>query len=79
MEQGGAAPVALAETATGEMLFSRHCAMCHEPGEVEIAYREAADREAAGAEFREFLADHCGPSPDGTALIVNYVTGLDVR
>jgi mono/diheme cytochrome c family protein len=62
---------------TGEVLFSRHCAMCHEAGEVGIGYREEADREAAVADFREFLADHYGPSPDGIALIVSYVMQPD--
>lgn len=63
---------------TGDVLFSRHCAMCHEAGEVGIAYREATDREAAVAEFREFLADHYGPSPDGIALIVSHLMEADV-
>jgi mono/diheme cytochrome c family protein len=64
---------------TGEVLFSRHCAMCHEAGEVGIGYREAADREAAVAAFRELLTDHYGPSPDGIARIVSYVMEPDGR
>jgi hypothetical protein len=37
------------------------------------------DREAAIATFREFLADHYGPSPDGNAFIVSHVMEADVR
>jgi mono/diheme cytochrome c family protein len=64
---------------TGDALFSRHCAMCHEAGDIGLAYREAADREAAVAAFREFLVDHYGPSPNGIALIVSHVMELDAR
>ena len=58
---------------TGEALFARHCAMCHDAGDIGIAYREAPDRDAAVAAFREFLVDHYGPSPEGIALIVSHV------
>jgi mono/diheme cytochrome c family protein len=57
----------------GEELFARHCAMCHEPGAIGIAYREAPDREAAAAALAEFLADHYGPGPEGNARIADYL------
>lgn len=68
----GAAP-AESVGPTGEALFARHCAMCHDADEVGIVYRKSEDREAAVAAFREFLADHYGPSPEGIALIVSHV------
>lgn len=68
----GPAPVEPAGP-TGEVLFSRHCAMCHDADDVGIAYRKSEDREAAVATFREFLADHYGPSPEGIALIVSHL------
>jgi mono/diheme cytochrome c family protein len=58
---------------SGEALFSRHCAMCHEPADVGHEWRDAADRDAADAAFREFLVDHYGPSPEGNRAIVSYV------
>ncbi len=61
------------EGPTGAALFARHCAMCHEAAETGLAFRESADREAAVAEFREFLVDHYGPSPEGIGLIVSHV------
>lgn len=64
---------------TGAALFARHCAMCHEAEQIGVDYREAVDREAAVAAFREFLADHYGPSPDGNALIVSHVMEPGVR
>jgi mono/diheme cytochrome c family protein len=58
---------------TGDALFARHCAMCHDADDVGIAYRKSEDREAAAATFREFLVDHYGPSPGAIALIVSHV------
>lgn len=62
---------------TGGELFARHCAMCHDPGDTARAFRGAADREAAEAALRAFLADHHGPSAEGTALIARYLLELD--
>jgi cytochrome c5 len=64
---------AVREGPSGEDLFARHCAMCHDAGDVGSAWRDAADRQAATAAFREFLVDHYGPSPEGNARIVDYV------
>lgn len=64
---------------TGEALFARHCAMCHEAVETGDAYRGAQDREAAAAAFREFLVDHYGPSPEAITLIVNHVMRPDLK
>lgn len=64
---------------SGEDLFSRHCAMCHDADDVGIAYRKSEDRDAAAAKFREFLADHYGPSPEGIALIVSHLIEPDER
>jgi mono/diheme cytochrome c family protein len=63
------------EGPTGEALFSRHCAMCHDAEATGLDYRAAPDREAAAAAFRAFLEDHYGPSPDGIALIVSHLMG----
>jgi mono/diheme cytochrome c family protein len=73
------APAAAGAGPSGEALFSRHCAMCHQPADVGQAWRDAADREAAGAAFREFLTDHYGPSPEGNAAIVDYVMEREPR
>lgn len=61
------------EGPTGAALFSRHCAMCHEASATGLSFRDSAERETAVAEFREFLVDHYGPSPEGIALIVSHV------
>jgi mono/diheme cytochrome c family protein len=58
---------------TGEDLFARHCAMCHDAEDVGASYRDAEDRDAAVEAFRGFLEDHYGPSPEGIALIVSHV------
>jgi mono/diheme cytochrome c family protein len=57
----------------GADLFARHCAMCHEPTDIAVAYREAPDREASAAALREFLVDHYGPGPEGNARIADYL------
>ena len=59
----------------GETLFVRHCATCHEAGEVGSSYRQAADREETMEELREFLADHYGPSPEAIGRIVSHLMG----
>jgi cytochrome c5 len=68
---GAAAPSAAEPD--GEALFLRHCAMCHEAADTGRSFRDAADREAAIEEFRAFLDDHYGPSPEGIVLIVSHL------
>lgn len=59
---------------SGEALFARHCAMCHgDAAGIGASYRAMTDRTAAAAEFRAFLVDHYGPSPEGSAAIVEFV------
>jgi mono/diheme cytochrome c family protein len=60
---------------TGEALFARHCAMCHEAADTGSAFREAPDRGAAAAALGEFLVGHYGPGPDGNARIARYLLG----
>lgn len=74
-----ATPPAADAGPSGEALFARHCAMCHDPAATGLAYRDATDRDAASAAFREFLVDHYGPSPEGIAAIVEYVMERDQR
>jgi mono/diheme cytochrome c family protein len=64
---------------TGADLFARHCAMCHDAEDVGASHRAAEDRDAAVEGFREFLADHYGPSPEGIALIVSHVMDAGER
>jgi len=66
-----AAPVPGAPS--GEALFTRHCAACHDPADTAVGYRLADDQAAAAAELRAFLVDHYGPSPEGIALIVTHL------
>ncbi|MDP1571988.1 MAG: hypothetical protein Q8L86_18475 [Vicinamibacterales bacterium] len=69
-----AAPVLVAPAApSGEVLFQRHCAACHDPADTAVGYRLADDHAAAAAELRGFLVDHYGPSPEGIALIVTHL------
>ena len=64
---------------SGAELFARHCAMCHQGEEAEIAfdYRKAPDRDAAIAELRVLLVDHYGPSPEGISRIVDHLVSGD--
>jgi cytochrome c5 len=64
------------ERRSGAELFSRHCASCHDET-IGASYRDAADRDAAAAAFREFLVDHYGPSPAGNVRIVRYLLEED--
>jgi mono/diheme cytochrome c family protein len=57
----------------GEDLFARHCAMCHEPADIAVAYREAPERESAARALAAFLVDHYGPGPEGNARIAEYL------
>jgi mono/diheme cytochrome c family protein len=66
-------PTVEREGPSGEDLFARHCAMCHEPDDIGIAYRESSDRQAAAVALAEFLVDHYGPGPDGNARIARYL------
>jgi cytochrome c len=66
-------PAVEREGPTGEALFARHCAMCHDAADIGRAYREAADRQAAAAALAEFLVDHYGPGPEGNARIADYL------
>jgi len=60
-------------TASGEDLFTQHCARCHEAGAMSTSLRGKADRGKTRQATIEFLRGHGEASDGEDALIVDFL------
>lgn len=59
--------------ALGAELYALHCASCHEPAEMVDVLHAGAEREAAQAALRDFLATHGGSDAEEDRAIVEWL------
>ncbi len=61
----------------GRLLFQRHCAACHDAGDLAAQMQEGGPNARSTAET--FLRDHGDAADEDDRLILDYLSGPDVR